>query len=161
MFLFEVVQALESEKLKYAIVGGYALALHGIVRATVDVDIVLCLIEADFKLVESAFLKINLKSRLPVRAEELIKMRVEYIENRNLLAWSFVDYQNPTRQVDILLTEDVRRMETERLSVGGKKISVVSLKKLLEMKLKAARSQDLIDVESIKKKLHEDEKRKN
>lgn len=161
MFLFEVVQALESEKLKYAIVGGYALALHGIVRATVDVDIVLCLVEADFKLVESAFLKINLKSRLPVRAEELIKMRLEYIENRNLLAWSFVDYQNPTRQVDILLTEDVRRMETKRLSVGGKKISVVSLKKLLEMKLKAARPQDLIDVESIKKKLHEDEKNKN
>lgn len=35
-------------------------------------------------------------------------MRKEYIENRNLIAWSFVDYQNPSRQVDILITKDLR-----------------------------------------------------
>lgn len=155
MFLYEVIDALESAKLKYALVGGYALALHGIVRATIDVDLVLSLSTKDFKLAETALLKINLKSRLPVRPEELIKMRKEYIDQRNLVAWSFVDYQNPTRQVDILLTEDVKNLEIEKISIRGKKIFVVSLNQLLEMKLKSARPQDLVDIENIRIKLNE------
>jgi len=38
MFLYEVTEALDKKKLKYAVVGGYALALHGLVRATMDVN---------------------------------------------------------------------------------------------------------------------------
>jgi hypothetical protein len=130
MFLYEVINSVESVKVKYAIVGGYALALHGIVRATMDVDLVLSLTLKDFELVEKAFQKIHLKSRLPIRAQDVIKMRNEYIEQRNLIAWSFVDYQNPSRQVDIL-----------------------------NMKLKAGRPQDLLDIENIRNKI--DEKKKS
>ncbi len=41
MFLFDVCKSLDKAKIGYAIVGGYALALHGIVRATMDVDLVI------------------------------------------------------------------------------------------------------------------------
>ena len=115
MFLYEVINSVESVKVKYAIVGGYALALHGIVRATMDVDLVLSLTLKDFELVEKAFQKIHLKSRLPIRAQDVIKMRNEYIEQRNLIAWSFVDYQNPSRQVDILITEDITNLDVENI----------------------------------------------
>jgi hypothetical protein len=57
MFLYEVIDAIESVKIKYALVGGYALALHGIVRATMDVDLVISLSLKDFELVEQALLK--------------------------------------------------------------------------------------------------------
>ena len=155
MFLYDVVDAFDKAKLKYAVVGGYALALHGIVRATVDIDIVLRLTLADFEKAESVLEKINLKSRLPVRAQDIIKMRKEYIEKRNLLAWSFVDYQNPSRQLDILIVKDLKNIETVTRSVAGRKINVASLEELLAMKKEAGRPQDQIDVENIKGRLHE------
>jgi len=153
--LYEVTDALSAAKLKYALVGGYALALHGIVRATVDIDLVLRLTQNDFELAEKALNKIGLQSRLPIRAQDVIKMRREYIENRNLIAWSFVDYKNPMRQVDILITKSFDELEVEKISVGGRKISVISLKELLKMKSEAGRPQDLLDIKNIKAKLNE------
>ena len=41
MFLIRLVRALDKHKVDYAIVGGYAVALHGAIRGTVDVDLVL------------------------------------------------------------------------------------------------------------------------
>jgi hypothetical protein len=155
MLLLEIVTSFEKSKLKYAVVGGYALALHGIVRATMDVDFVLSLKLSDFELAEKALGKVGLQSRLPVRAQDIIKMRKEYIENRNLMAWSFVDYKNPSRQVDILITKDLKDLNVEKISVGGRKISVASLEDLLEMKTEAGRPQDLIDIKNIKEKLNE------
>ncbi len=155
MLLYELIDEFEKAKLNYAVVGGYALALHGIVRATMDVDLVINLTLQDFELAEALLAKLGLNSRLPIRAQDLIKMRVEYIENRNLIAWSFVDYKNPSRQVDILITNDARNMETEKISVAGRKIKVVSLNELLAMKIKSGRDQDLIDIQNIKKKLDE------
>lgn len=155
MLLYEIVDILKKYKLKYALVGGYALALHGIIRATMDVDIVLNLTLSDFERAEKALMQIGLKSRLPIRAQDVIKMRKEYIENRNLIAWSFVDYQNPSRQVDILITENLSDLGVESISVSGRKISVVSLEGLLKMKLKANRDKDQLDIKLIKEKLSE------
>lgn len=36
-----IIQALEEEKIDYAVCGGMAMAIHGFLRATVDIDIVL------------------------------------------------------------------------------------------------------------------------
>ena len=154
MLLYEIIDSFESQKLKYVLVGGYALALHGLVRATMDVDFVLTLKQSDFELAEKALGLIGLQSRLPIRAQDIIKMRREYIENRNLIAWSFVDYKNPSRQVDILITKDLKDITIEKVSVAGRKVSVASLKDLLKMKEEAGRPQDLIDIQNIKEKLN-------
>lgn len=155
MFLFEVTEALEKGKISYAIVGGYALALQGLVRATVDVDLVINLNLSDFEMAEKALQNLGLTSRLPIRAQEVFKMRKEYIEKRNLIAWSFVDFKNPMRQVDIIITEDRRKLEVKNVSVGGKKVCVASLKELLKMKKAAARPQDLVDIQNIEAKINE------
>ncbi len=155
MFLYELVDLFQKKQLKYAVVGGYAMALHGMVRATMDVDFILSLRLNDFEVAENALKEIGLQSRLPIRAQDVIKMRQEYITNRNLLAWSFVDYKNPTRQVDILITKDLRKLNVETVSVGGRKITVVKLNELLKMKLEAGRPQDLLDVQSIRERLDE------
>ncbi|KYG63965.1 hypothetical protein AZI86_14240 [Bdellovibrio bacteriovorus] len=118
-----------------------------------DVDFVLTLRQSDFELAEKALGNIGLKSRLPIRAEDIIKMRKEYIEQRNLIAWSFVDYSNPSRQVDILITKDLKKMKTQKISVAGRKITVATLQEILKMKEEAGRPQDLIDITNIKEKL--------
>ncbi len=153
MLLFDLTDELSRAKLRYALVGGYALALHGIVRATMDVDLVLNLNLKDFELAEKLFAGIGLQSRLPIRAQDIIKMRKEYIENRNLIAWSFVDYKNPSRQVDILITENLEDLKTKSIAVSGRKIVVATLEEILRMKTAAGRPQDLLDIENIKQVL--------
>jgi len=155
MLLYEITDIFDQNKLKYALVGGYALAMHGLVRATMDVDVVLRLNLNDFETAEKALGEIGLQSRLPIRAQDVIKMRKEYIENRNLIAWSFVDYKNPLRQADILITKDLKDLNVEKITVGARKIAVASLKDLLKMKEAAGRPQDLVDIQNIKEKLHE------
>jgi len=158
MFIQEVVGALEELKVKYAIIGGYALAMHGIIRSTVDVDLVIQLTEKDLTAAQLAFAKIGLTSQLPLKAKDIANFRLEYIANRNLKAWSFVDYSNPLRVVDILLTKSVKDIKIVKKSLGGKKINVASLQDLLKLKQAAGREQDLLDIKSIKEVLNEKNK---
>lgn len=155
MLLYELIDAFEKAKLKYALVGGYALAMHGLVRATMDVDFVISLKLDEFELAEKTLQKVGLQSRLPIRAQDIIKMRKEYIEDRNLIAWSFVDYKNPSRQVDILITKDLSEINTLKISVGGRKINVATLESLIEMKTESGRPQDIIDIKNLREKLNE------
>jgi len=155
MLFYDICDAFKNNKIPYAIVGGYALALHGLVRATVDIDFVLHLKLTDYEKAEKCLAELGLQSRIPVRAQDIIKMRKEYIENRNLLAWSFVDFKNPTKQVDILINKDLKDLDIEIISFSGRKIPVASLKTLLILKQEAGRPQDLVDIENIQRKLRE------
>ncbi len=155
MLIYEIHKAFEEHKIPYVIVGGYALAFHQIVRATVDVDLIIKLDLDTFEKAEKALKALGLQSRLPVTAKDIITFRKEYIENRNLIAWSFVDPKNPMRQVDILITINLSSLKVDKVSVGGLKIPVVSLNDLMNMKKKAGRPQDLLDVEMIEKRLKE------
>ncbi|MBL7669968.1 MAG: hypothetical protein JNM39_05745 [Bdellovibrionaceae bacterium] len=151
MFLLKVASLLNKRKIPYAIAGGYAMALHGIVRATMDVDLVLNLKKDDFIKFSEAMKEISLLSRLPVLPAQVIDFRKEYIKQRNLIAWSFVNYKDPSEVVDVLIVEDLAKIKTIKMTVGDIKISVVSLKDLVRMKENSGRAQDLLDLENLKK----------
>jgi hypothetical protein len=151
MLLLRVTRAFERAKVPYALVGGYAVALHGAVRGTVDVDLVIRLREADFLRAEKALRSLGLQPRLPVTASEVFRYREEYIRNRNLTAWSFVNPALPSELVDVILTEDLARMTVKRLKVGGQTIRVASVDDLVRMKRASGRPQDLEDVEALRR----------
>lgn len=153
MFVLDVVAEFSRRKIKFALVGGYALALHGIVRATMDVDLVLGLSSKSLHEAESALKAIGLTSRIPVKASDIAEFRTEYIKNRNLVAWSFVDFNDPTRQVDLLIVLGIEEITVEKVSFGGKTIPVASLEDLLKMKLSANRPEDQSDISKIRDKL--------
>jgi hypothetical protein len=152
MFVLDVTNELIRRKIPFALVGGYALAMHGIVRATLDVDIVIGLTKKSLVAAEQAMQALGLTSRLPISAAEVAEFRIEYIAKRNLIAWSFVDYKNPTRQVDLLIVLGLDEIEVEKISFGGKSLPVASLKSLLEMKLKSNRPEDQLDIQRLRAK---------
>ena len=133
------------------VVGGYAVALHGAVRGTVDVDIVITLNRATFKRAESALLKVGLESRLPVTAEEVFSFRKEYIQKRNLKYWSFANPHNPLEVVDILITEDANRITAVNKRAFGMSVRIAAIPDLIVMKKKAGRAQDLEDIKALRK----------
>ncbi|MGK5083464.1 DUF6036 family nucleotidyltransferase [Bdellovibrionota bacterium FG-1] len=150
MFLLRLVQTLDKHHVNYAIVGGYAVALHGAVRGTVDIDLVIHLEKKELLGIEDALHSLGLESRLPLRAENVFEFRREYIQNRNLLAWNFFNPKNPAETVDILLAEDLNQIKVKALKVGRVTLKVASVKDLIRMKTEAGRPQDIQDVAALK-----------
>lgn len=153
MFVLEVTGALARRKVRFALVGGYALAMHGIVRATMDVDIVIHLTKSSLADAEGAMKDLGLTSRIPVSAADISNFRQEYIEKRNLVAWSFADFKNPSRQVDLLIVLDVDDVDVEKISFRGKALPVASLQSLLKMKLISNRAEDQLDIKNLRSKI--------
>lgn len=106
-FLEKICAALRQAGVRYAVAGGYAVALHGAVRGTIDVDVVLRWTERTLTGAVAALNGIGLVSRLPVTAREVFAFRDEYVEHRNLVAWNFYNPDDPLEQVDIIITYDL------------------------------------------------------
>ncbi len=151
MFIQKVIRTLDKHRVKYVLVGGYAVALHGAIRGTVDIDIAIALNRATFKRAETALQEIDLESRLPVTAEEVFSFRKEYVQRRNLKAWSFVNPRNPLDVVDILITEDASKIRTVKKRAFGMIVKVAAITDLIAIKKKAGRAQDLEDIKALRK----------
>jgi hypothetical protein len=151
--LQRVCQAFDSASVSYALVGGHAVALHGAVRGTVDIDYVVRWNLRTLSSVESALQELGLESRLPISAEDIFRFREEYISNRNLLAWSFYNPRDLSEQVDILIHFDLSTKKTELFKIQQQEIRVLSKKELIKMKRESGRAQDLEDVAALERLL--------
>ena len=151
MWIEQLIDTLKRHRVKYAIVGGYALALHGVVRGTVDVDLVLKISRSNYQNAEKALGEMGLTSRLPVGADEVIDFRDEYINNRNMVAWNFRNLKDLTQDVDIIITEDLSSMKIDKFKIGQRMLPVVSVRDLIKMKRKSGRPQDIQDIEALER----------
>ena len=149
MFLINLCRNLNLKKIPYCVVGGTAVALHGAVRGTLDVDLAIALSEETFIETEKVLRAMGLESRLPVRAQEVFHFRKEYITRRNLIAWSFLNPTNPAQQVDIIITEDANDLSPVTLKLHGTKVRVASVEGLIRMKQKSSRPQDIEDIQAL------------
>ena len=73
------------------------------------------------------------------------------------MVWSFIDFKDPARIVDILLTNSLKAFSVEKFTFKNHKVSVVSLKDLLKLKQKSKQLKDQLDIQSIKELLNEKE----
>lgn len=151
MLLQRLALALNKAKIKYALLGGYAVSLQGAVRGTVDVDLCIALTEESFVKTEVLLKKLELLPRLPVTAKEVFQFRKEYIEKRNLIAWSFYNPKSPSEVVDIIITEDAQKMKLDKFFIQNTPVFVASKKDLIRMKKACGRPQDLLDVEALER----------
>ncbi len=150
-FLIKLCKTLNDNKIEYAIAGGWAVALHQIPRATFDVDLVLKISAQNFINIEKILNQLGLVSQIPVNADQIFKFRLEYIQNKNLIAWNFVNPLIPSEVVDLILTENKSDLEIEIKKVGDCKIPVLSAKSLIQLKKKSNRPQDQEDIKWLQK----------
>lgn len=149
--LERICRALDRAGVRYAVVGGHAVALHGAVRGTVDIDVVVNWNKKTLAAAEMALKEIGLVSRLPISAEDIFNFRDEYIRNRNLVAWNFYNPDNLAEQLDIIITYDLKGKRTMKIDLPDGQIRVLSLKNLLEMKRQSGRPQDVEDVAALER----------
>lgn len=151
MLLQKIAVAFNNAKIKYALIGGSAVSLQGAVRGTLDIDISLALTEKTFLKAEKTLKSIGFVSRLPVQGRDVFHFRQEYIDKRNLIAWSFYNPKNPSEVIDIIITEDARKIKVDRLYILNTPVLVASKDDLIRMKKVSGRPQDLMDVEGLKR----------
>lgn len=150
-FLERVRATFEREKLPFALVGGYAVALLGAPRGTVDIDCIIRHTLEDFLRCDRALRRIGLVPRLPVTAKEIFEFREEYIRNRNLIAWSFLNPTNPIEIVDIIITTNLASVKTVVRKLGLAKIRVIAVEDLIKMKTGTHRPQDEADIKALER----------
>ncbi len=151
MLIKKVIKSLDQHRVQYTLVGGYAVALHGAVRGTVNIDFVIALNQRSYSQTEKALNSIGLISRLPVSADDVYNFREEYIKNRNLIAWSFNNPDDPLEIVDIIITEDKKQIKSITKIFNGTKIKIAAIDDLIKMKKKSGRNQDIEDIKALEK----------
>ncbi len=150
-FLEKVCEALNKSRVRYIIVGGYAVSLHGAIRGTLDIDVALRWTKHDLVKAEDALQKIGLVSRLPITALEVFKFRDEYIRNRNLIAWNFHNPADPSELLDIIINFDAKGKRATYKQLATMSVPVLNIRDLIDMKKASGRPQDIEDIKALEK----------
>jgi hypothetical protein len=149
--LERVCKALNRAKVRYVIVGGYAVALHGAIRGTLGIDIALRWTKNDLLKTEAALMEIGLVSRLPVTALDVFDYREEYIRNRNLVAWNFHNPSDLSEQLDVIINIDAKGKRAVYKRLPDTPVPLLNIKDLIEMKKASGRLQDIEDIRALEK----------
>ena len=150
---YEVVfAALQRSGVRYLVVGGVAVVLHGHPRFTADLDLVLALDAANVRAALAALAELGYRPRAPVPAEDFADpgKRADWIRNKSMIVFSLASPAHPMTEVDLFVEEPFSFEEAYRRAVwadlGEVRVAVASIADLVDMKRRAGRPQDLEDV---------------
>ncbi len=129
-----ILAALNAARVRYLVVGGVAVVLHGHLRTTVDLDLVIELEPENLRRALVALASLELQPIVPV-------------------VFSLWHPSKPTLKIDIFVSEpfdfDVVYERAVRVDLGQIEATVVALDDLIALKREAGRPQDLADVVSL------------
>lgn len=156
MNIFEkVFKEFNKAGIKYLDVGGVAVSLHGYVRFTGDLDLLLLLDGKNLEKVDKVMHKLGYSERLPVSVmslndESQVK---KWLKDKNIKAFSFVPPKDNPLQIDIVIEESLKfdKFFKDKINkrIENVTIPVASIDHLIKMKRKADRKQDMIDLEAL------------
>jgi len=132
MFYLDLFRTLQEESVDYVVVGGLAINLHGVERATMDVDLVLAMDESNLRRFLAAATRLKLKPSLPVSIESLCdaKQLDAWVREKHLIAFPLRPASPNVPTVDIIVRPAVpfEQMHGNRIEkeVGGVRLSLAS-----------------------------------
>ena len=149
-----VLEHLSQEGVEFVIVGGVAARLHGSHRLTHDLDLVPRLDESSWARLIDAIWELDVRPRIPESRERIADLTniKTWITEKNMIALSFRSDAGET-EIDLLVAESVSFEKLKRnavsISLERSTFYVASIDDLIEMKSKAGRPQDLLDIETL------------
>lgn len=148
-----IFDALNDAGVRYVVVGGLAVVLHGHVRFTKDLDLIIDLEPEAARRAMRALASQGFVPKVPVAAQDFAdpELRETWVRERNLMVFSLHDAANPLRVVDVFARsprpfEDLFR-RSKLVAVGRSTVHVACIEDLISLKREAGRPQDLLDVE--------------
>lgn len=163
--MFETVfRALNDRGVRYVVAGGVAVVLHGHVRYTHDLDLVVDLTPQHAVAAIEALTDIGLRPRAPVDALDFADpvSRQAWIQDKGMIVFTLQHPKDPLLVVDLFAEppsdfEDLWA-DSEEVPLETTTVRIVSLEDLITMKREAGRPRDMLDVEELEhiKRLKED-----
>lgn len=150
-----ILSALERANARYVVVGGLAVILHGHLRGTADIDLVIELSPENCRRALDALASVGLRPRLPVDMKQFAdpEIRRDWVENRNMMVFQLWDPNVPGRSVDVFVREPFAFDELWSRSavreVQGGRVRIASIEHLVAMKRSAGRPRDLDDIAAL------------
>lgn len=156
MFYLELFAAL-NRKVDYVLVGGLAIALHGIERATMDIDVTVAMTPDNLSSLVDVARELDMSPILPVPLESLsnLDQLQEWRRERNLEVFALRAPGPSGVTLDVLTHPPVDyaglRSRAVTFQAGSVPVVVAAIDDLIAMKLAIGRPIDLADVEHLKR----------
>lgn len=155
-----VVRALNEAGVRYLIAGGAAVIAHGYLRYTKDLDFVIQLLPDNVERAFSALATLGYKPSVPVTAAQFgnAEIREGWIRDKGMQVLNFWSDEHRETSVDLFVSEPFPFDEEYDRSLlkplyDTIPVRFVSITTLIEMKEKAGRTQDRIDIEHLRMRL--------
>ena len=137
-----VLDALDRASVDYALVGGLAVAIWGAPRATKDIDLLVCAEDLS-----------RAMAALEVGGFTLAGLPFQFKDGTRVQRINKVDPAGHLMTVDLIVVdENLESVWTTRarLPFADRDVAVVSRDALIAMKARAARPQDIADIQNLK-----------
>lgn len=157
MKIAKLLQSLTDNQVQYVLVGGLAVQLHGFLRATVDIDLVLAMNDTNLERFIEVAKRFGLQPVIPVPIDAL--KNAEQIDRwhreKGMLAFALREPQVGGSVIDILVRPDIAfdrlHVSAARGRLFGREVLIASIADLIEMKRIANRPKDQLDVAALEK----------
>ena len=159
MEFLDLLAKIEKAKIRYLVVGGIAVNLHGIERPTKDIDFIAYLEKKNLFRFLRLMTRLGFRPKVPVKATDFAdpKKRAEWIKNKNMVVFSFYHEKDLMKVIDVFVKHPLPFGPTykrkELIQVGKIKIPVIGIPDLIKLKKKADRLQDRSDIRALKEVL--------
>lgn len=156
MSIYErVFRVLGEAGARYVVVGGLATVLHGYVRLTADIDLVVDLEPSEARKAMQALGRLGLRPRAPVDATDFADpdKRRQWVEEKGMQVFSLWDPAEPLLEVDVFVTHPIPFEElwgrSEEIALDQVPIRIASIPDLIALKRLAGRPEDAQDIEAL------------
>ena len=149
------LDALNRAHVRYLVVGGIAVVLHGYLRTTADLDLVVQLERENVLRAMRALGELGYRPRAPVSAEALAdpQMRDQWIREKGLTVFCVWSPARPTLEIDLFVSEpfdfDAVYSRALRVPLEKTEATVTALDDLIALKRQVGRPRDLEDIAAL------------
>lgn len=158
MYYLALFRALEREKVRYLVVGGVAVNLHGAERMTMDIDLMLAMDADNLERFRAAAGRLRLKPAvLPVTLDQFCdpETLAGWVRNKRMLAFQLRGPELEAPSVDILVKPVVSFQTAyrrrKRMKAEGVGISVAAVEDLIALKSGTGRKIDQSDILALRR----------
>lgn len=156
MFYDDIFLKLQDRGVKFIVVGGVAVALHGALRMTADLDLMVALDRKNVLKFTDLMTERGYKPKAPVQPAEFAnpKRRDDWKKNKNMKVFSWYHPERPEELLDVFIDEPIPFADAYRRRVpiraGKTLIPVISIPDLITLKEGTGRPQDRADIEALR-----------
>ena len=157
MFYDEILIDLTNHNVKFLLVGGMAVNLHGFDRTTGDLDVLLYMKDENLKKFMKVVKKWKLAPSAPININDFLDKdkRNIWINEKNMNAFSLINPNRSYERLDVVIESPIDFNEAfshgKKIVLDNIKITICSIEDLIKMKKHANREIDKLDIKALKK----------